>query len=210
MATAHCATLTGRIRSKTCGRAAVAKCGNCEQPVCITHAVREKAVRKAGGFVCPECVRAWKEAGEPPKQSRSAGKHIAIAACGLAVAMALHGGPTDETYRLLFLGAIFVTAFIGLKIAKHAPFVGLIGGAALLGTAIYYAVAFWHAISPLGWIGWLIYSLIALFCLWGAQVGLLMLLVAFRIFRGESADDVEDRLIGNFKGELGRSVGLKQ
>ena len=55
-----CTVEVGLLKKHPCGGNAVAKCGNCEQPICTKHA----AGQMSGGkkiFLCPECNRAWKE-----------------------------------------------------------------------------------------------------------------------------------------------------
>jgi hypothetical protein len=57
-----CTAETGLLRKHPCGEKAVTKCGNCEQALCGKHAVRDTtAGKKAGGFLCQECAKAWKE-----------------------------------------------------------------------------------------------------------------------------------------------------
>lgn len=72
-----CTVETGLLRKKTCGEAAVGKCANCEQPLCSKHRVPQTSGgRKTGGFLCPECARAWRESekrlGELPATPASA------------------------------------------------------------------------------------------------------------------------------------------
>src|SRR5437867_12352689 len=57
-----CTVETGLLKKKPCGEPAVTKCGNCEQPLCKKHAVPQASAgqRKPGGFLCPECAKAWK------------------------------------------------------------------------------------------------------------------------------------------------------
>ncbi|HEY3075831.1 MAG TPA: hypothetical protein VGJ74_11715 [Burkholderiales bacterium] len=57
-----CTVETGLLKKKPCGEQAVTKCGNCEQPLCKRHAVPQASAgqRKPGGFLCPECAKAWK------------------------------------------------------------------------------------------------------------------------------------------------------
>jgi hypothetical protein len=57
-----CTVETGLLKKKPCGEQALTKCGNCEQPLCKKHAVPQASgvQRKAGGFLCPECAKAWK------------------------------------------------------------------------------------------------------------------------------------------------------
>ena len=56
-----CTAQTGLLRKKPCGEKAVTKCGNCEQPLCGKHAVRDMSAGKKAGFLCQECAKAWKE-----------------------------------------------------------------------------------------------------------------------------------------------------
>ena len=69
-----CTVEVGLLKKHPCGANAVAKCGNCEQPLCTKHATG----RMSGGkkiFLCPECNRAWKESeklGEIPSTPAAA------------------------------------------------------------------------------------------------------------------------------------------
>ena len=58
-----CTVETGLLRKAPCGGNAVAKCANCEQPLCTKHAVAQlnPAGKKSGTFLCPECHAAQKE-----------------------------------------------------------------------------------------------------------------------------------------------------
>jgi hypothetical protein len=58
-----CTIETGLLRKKPCGHAAVAKCSNCDQPLCIEHAIAQltDAGQKTGKFMCKECVAAAKD-----------------------------------------------------------------------------------------------------------------------------------------------------
>jgi|SRR3954452_20115648 len=57
-----CTVETGLLKKKPCGQPAVGKCANCEQPLCAKHRVPQtSAGRRTGGFLCPECARAWRE-----------------------------------------------------------------------------------------------------------------------------------------------------
>ena len=72
-----CTVETGLLKKKPCGRPAVGKCANCEQPLCAKHRVAQtSAGTKTGGFLCPECARAWRESekrlGELPATPASA------------------------------------------------------------------------------------------------------------------------------------------
>lgn len=54
---------TGLLRKKPCGHAAVARCLNCDQPLCVEHAVAQltEAAQRTGKFMCQECVVAAKD-----------------------------------------------------------------------------------------------------------------------------------------------------
>src|SRR5438045_8364702 len=72
-----CTVETGLLKRKACGQPAVGKCANCEQPLCAKHRVPQTSERrKPGGFLCPECARAWRESekrlGELPETPASA------------------------------------------------------------------------------------------------------------------------------------------
>jgi len=72
-----CTVETGLLKKKACGQPAVGKCANCEQPLCGKHRVPQRSAgRKPGGFLCPECARAWRESekrmGELPATPASA------------------------------------------------------------------------------------------------------------------------------------------
>ncbi|HLY05380.1 MAG TPA: hypothetical protein VKR31_06505 [Rhizomicrobium sp.] len=58
-----CTIETGLLRKKPCGYAAVARCLNCDQPLCVEHSVAQltEAGHKTGKFMCPQCVAAAKE-----------------------------------------------------------------------------------------------------------------------------------------------------
>jgi hypothetical protein len=58
-----CTIQTGLLRKKPCGHAAVARCLNCDQPLCVEHAVAQlsEAGHKTGKFMCKECDAAAKE-----------------------------------------------------------------------------------------------------------------------------------------------------
>ena len=59
-----CTVETGLLRKKPCGQAAVAKCTNCERPLCSQHAVVQLSATKqrTGSFICRECDVAQREA----------------------------------------------------------------------------------------------------------------------------------------------------
>ena len=79
-----CTVETGLLRKAPCGNNAVAKCGNCEQPLCTKHAVAQlsAAGKKTGAFLCPECNAAQKQfektaAQAPAKPAATAAKPAA-------------------------------------------------------------------------------------------------------------------------------------
>ena len=53
----HCTVETGLLKKKPCGNAAVAKCANCERPLCSHHAIPQlnEQHHKTGAFLCKEC-----------------------------------------------------------------------------------------------------------------------------------------------------------
>jgi hypothetical protein len=63
MAMNTCSIETGLLRKKPCGNAAVASCVNCEQQLCVEHAVAQlsEAGKRTGKFICKECAAAAKE-----------------------------------------------------------------------------------------------------------------------------------------------------
>ncbi len=58
-----CTVETGLLRKKPCGHASVAKCANCERPLCGEHAIAQlnEARKKTGTFICKECDVAQRE-----------------------------------------------------------------------------------------------------------------------------------------------------
>jgi hypothetical protein len=58
-----CMIETGLLRKKPCGHVAIAKCLNCDQPLCIEHAVAQlsEAGHRTGKFMCQVCVVAAKD-----------------------------------------------------------------------------------------------------------------------------------------------------
>ena len=58
-----CTVETGLLRKKPCGHAAVARCLNCDQPLCVDHAVAQltEGGQRTGKFMCQECVAAAKD-----------------------------------------------------------------------------------------------------------------------------------------------------
>jgi hypothetical protein len=58
-----CTIETGLLRKKPCGHAAVARCLNCDQPLCVDHAVAQltEGGQRTGKFMCQECVAAAKD-----------------------------------------------------------------------------------------------------------------------------------------------------
>lgn len=55
-----CTIETGLLRKHPCGDTAVTKCANCEQPLCLKHAVATMSAGKKT-MLCAECAKAWKE-----------------------------------------------------------------------------------------------------------------------------------------------------
>jgi hypothetical protein len=53
----HCTAETGLLKKKPCGNPAVAKCANCERPLCSHHALPQlnEQHHKTGAFLCKEC-----------------------------------------------------------------------------------------------------------------------------------------------------------
>ncbi|MGH8764182.1 MAG: hypothetical protein ACRET8_00540 [Burkholderiales bacterium] len=53
----------GLFRKKPCGHAAIAKCINCEQPLCLEHAIAQltEGGSRTGKFMCQGCVDALKD-----------------------------------------------------------------------------------------------------------------------------------------------------
>ena len=58
-----CTIETGLLKKKPCAHPAVTHCSNCEQPLCIDHALPELsgAGKKTGKFMCKECMVATRE-----------------------------------------------------------------------------------------------------------------------------------------------------
>lgn len=58
-----CTIETGLLRKKPCGHAAVAHCLNCEQPLCVEHAIAQhsESGQKTGKFMCKDCTAAAKD-----------------------------------------------------------------------------------------------------------------------------------------------------
>lgn len=58
-----CTVETGFLRKKPCGHVASAKCLNCDQPLCVDHAIAQlsEAGHRTGKFMCKECSVAAKE-----------------------------------------------------------------------------------------------------------------------------------------------------
>jgi hypothetical protein len=57
-----CTIEVGLLRKKPCGHAGVAHCLNCEQALCVQHAVAQHSASgaKTGKFMCQECTDAEK------------------------------------------------------------------------------------------------------------------------------------------------------
>lgn len=58
-----CTIETGLFRKKPCGHVSVARCENCEQPLCAHHAIAQlsEAGSRTGKFLCQECAAAQKD-----------------------------------------------------------------------------------------------------------------------------------------------------
>jgi hypothetical protein len=58
-----CTVESGLFKKKTCGKAAVTRCVNCEQALCAQHAVPQlsAAGAKTGKFICHDCEVALRE-----------------------------------------------------------------------------------------------------------------------------------------------------
>ena len=60
-----CAVEVGLLKKKPCGEKAVSQCANCEIGLCSKHAVGQMSGGKKV-FLCAECSKAWKAAGDIP------------------------------------------------------------------------------------------------------------------------------------------------
>ncbi len=58
-----CTVETGLLKKKPCGEASVTHCANCEQPLCMKHAVPQltDTGKKSGKFMCKDCSVAQRE-----------------------------------------------------------------------------------------------------------------------------------------------------
>jgi hypothetical protein len=58
-----CTIEIGLLRKKPCGHNAVARCLNCDQPLCTEHSIAQlsEAGHKTGKYMCKECDTAAKE-----------------------------------------------------------------------------------------------------------------------------------------------------
>jgi hypothetical protein len=74
-----CAVEVGLLKKHPCGQNSVAKCANCEMPLCTKHAVPllDASKRRTGKFMCAECERANRTVDTSPT---SAPKPVAPAA----------------------------------------------------------------------------------------------------------------------------------
>lgn len=63
-----CAAEIGLLKKKPCGHPAVARCDNCEMPLCGKHAVAQLSATKqrTGKFMCAECDRAQRAGPKAP------------------------------------------------------------------------------------------------------------------------------------------------
>ena len=75
-----CTVETGLLRKTPCGGNAVAKCANCEQPLCTKHAVAQlnAAGKKTGTFLCPECNAAQRDIAKSEAKAAGAVKPAAL------------------------------------------------------------------------------------------------------------------------------------
>jgi hypothetical protein len=69
-----CTVETGLLRKAPCGQTAVARCANCEQPLCSKHAIAQlnAAGKKTGTFLCADCDKARRDHEKYAAASRSA------------------------------------------------------------------------------------------------------------------------------------------
>ena len=76
-----CTVETGLLRKAPCGGNAVAKCANCEQPLCTKHALAQlnAAGKKTGTFLCPECNAAQRDIAKIEAKAAAAPKPLAAA-----------------------------------------------------------------------------------------------------------------------------------
>src|SRR5258706_6271255 len=95
-----CAVEVGLLKKKPWGKAAAAKCANCEMALCGKHAVRQTG----GKFMCGECSKAQKAyeknvgdsapvAASPQKAAAPAAKPAAAPAAKPAVPSAKPAAP---------------------------------------------------------------------------------------------------------------------
>ena len=75
-----CTVETGLLRKAPCGGNAVAKCANCEQPLCTKHAVAQlnAAGKKTGTFLCPPCNAAQRDIAKTEAKAAGAVKPAAL------------------------------------------------------------------------------------------------------------------------------------
>jgi hypothetical protein len=60
-----CSVEVGLLKKHPCGEKAVAKCANCEIPLCAKHTTSQMSGGKKT-LLCPECAKAWKKMGDVP------------------------------------------------------------------------------------------------------------------------------------------------
>ena len=63
-----CTIEVGLLRKHPCGLPSVAKCANCEQPLCAKHAVPQMSGGKKV-FLCAECAEAWTKSEKDEKSA---------------------------------------------------------------------------------------------------------------------------------------------
>jgi hypothetical protein len=75
-----CTVETGLLRKAPCGANAVAKCANCEQPLCTKHAVPQlnAAGKKTGTFLCPPCHAAQRDIAKSEAKTGGTAKPAAM------------------------------------------------------------------------------------------------------------------------------------
>lgn len=117
-----CTVETGFLRKKPCGHVASAKCLNCDQPLCVEHAIAQlsEAGHRTGKFMCKECSVAAKEqakalAAVERKQAASGATHKAPAHAHAAPKPAAAPAPTPTAKPAESLDALEFTPKDGKK-----------------------------------------------------------------------------------------------
>jgi hypothetical protein len=75
-----CTVEVGLLRKHTCGQPSVARCANCEQPLCTKHAIAQHSASgaKTGKFLCAQCnaaAKLYEETAPAPAPAQKAGEH---------------------------------------------------------------------------------------------------------------------------------------